>query len=69
MARTDAETLQARLDRAINALESRSREVLDTLKEEGKRAEATAQEHVWISLLTALGIGLLFGLVLGLTRR
>ena len=69
MARTDAETLEARLNRALNALEARSKEVMNSLKEEGRKAESTAQEHVWISLLTALGIGLLFGLVLGLTRR
>lgn len=69
MAKTEHETLSTRLDHAVSALEQRTLELMNDLKEEGRKAEQTAQEHIWVTVLSALGIGLILGLVLGLVRR
>lgn len=69
MAKADEQTFSARLDQAVSALEQRTLELMNNLKEEGRKAEETAQEHIWVTILSALGLGLVLGLLLGLVRR
>lgn len=69
MAKTDAENLNARINQAVSTLEQRTLELMNTVKEEGKKAELAAQEHIWVTVLSALGLGLILGLLLGFARR
>ncbi len=68
-AKTEDRDVQARVQEAVSSLEQKTLEVMGTLKEEGRKAERTAQEHVWITAGIALLLGLVLGLVLGLTGR
>lgn len=65
----DAEGINARINDAVTRLEERSQDLMKTLRNETAKAEATAQEHLWVSLLSALGLGLIVGLLVGFTRR
>jgi len=69
MAKAEQDTFNARINHAVSSLEQRTLELMNDLKEEGRKAEETAQEHIWITILSALGLGLGLGLLLGLVRR
>lgn len=53
---------------AVQQIESRSRHVVEDVKKAGADVEDTLKQNVWRSLFGALGIGVLIGLVIGLTR-
>lgn len=53
---------------AVHELEAHSRHVVADVKKAGADVEDTLKSNIWRSLFGALGIGVLIGLVLGLTR-
>lgn len=53
---------------ALAELESRSKHVVADVKKAGADVEDTLKGNIWRSLFGALGIGVLIGLVIGLTR-
>lgn len=60
--------LEHRLNRIIENLEERSKDLMGRVKNDVlPQAEATVREHLWVSILSALGLGLILGLVLGLS--
>ncbi len=69
MSKVETDNLNSKIHHAVSTLEQRTLELMKTLKTEGRKAEATAQEHVWVTALSALGIGLVIGLLFGFFRR
>ena len=64
------ENIERRLNNIIENLEAKSRELGRKVKDDVlPQAEATVRENLWVSILTALGLGLILGLVLGLSGR
>ncbi len=77
-----ASGLEGRLLRLLHTLEGKVEPVQETMKEASKvarevgeqgreiagQAEAKVKENIWTSLMSALGLGVLIGLVVGLSR-
>lgn len=60
--------IEKRLNVLIQNLEEKSKQIVGTVRNDVlPQAEATVRENVWVSILTALGFGLILGLVVGLT--
>jgi len=58
--------IEKRLNVIIENLEEKSKELMGRVREDVlPQAEATVRENLWASLLSALGIGLILGLVIG----
>jgi len=63
-----AHDVEKRLNRIIENLEAKSRELMGKVKEDViPQAEAKVRDNLWTSLFTALGVGLVVGLLIGLT--
>ena len=58
-----------RLEQLVAKLEARTRDVADRVRAQLPAAEAKLKENLWISLLVALGLGVIVGLVLRLGGR
>jgi ElaB/YqjD/DUF883 family membrane-anchored ribosome-binding protein len=59
-----------RLEAIVDKLEKRTREIADKVKRDyAPKAEAKIKENLWTSLLIALGLGMLIGLLLRLGGR
>ena len=58
-----------RLQHALDVLEERSQELATRFQEEiVPKAEKQMRENLWTSLLSALGLGVVIGLLLGVSR-
>lgn len=53
---------------ALETLEARGKHVVSDVKKAGEDVEDALKNNIWRSLFAALGVGVLVGLVLGLTR-
>jgi ElaB/YqjD/DUF883 family membrane-anchored ribosome-binding protein len=59
-----------RLEQIVDRLEKKTREIADKVKRDyAPKAEAKIKENLWVSLLVALGLGMLIGLILRLGGR
>lgn len=59
-----------RLEQIVDRLERRTRDIADKFKRDyAPKAEAKIKENLWVSLLVALGLGMLIGLLLRLGGR
>lgn len=60
---------EGRLRRAMHVLEERSQELATRFQEEiVPKAEQQMREYLWTSVFSALGVGVVIGLLFGLTR-
>jgi len=60
--------IEKRLNKVIHNLEEKTKHLVGQVRDEMlPQAEATVKENIWITILSALGIGLILGLILGLT--
>lgn len=54
--------------KTVQQLGERGQVIVDNAQQVAGRAEEKVKEHPWTALLAALGVGLLLGLLVGLTR-
>ncbi len=54
--------------KVLDEAREQGRVVVDKVKERVPEAEETLKDNIWTALLSALGLGLLFGLIVGLSR-
>jgi len=58
----------ARTQEALRELTEQGQHVIEEIQQAVPQAEETVKENLWTALLAALGIGLLMGLIVGLSR-
>ncbi len=63
-----SQNIEKRLNAIIENLDEKSKELMGTVRNDVlPQAEATVRDHLWASILTAMGLGLILGLVVGLS--
>ena len=66
-ARDQVDAINERLQDVVSKLEQRTRSLVADAKVEGRKAEALAQENLWVTLAITIVVGL--GFLLSLVRR
>ena len=62
--------IEKRLNVIIENLEAKSKQLMGNIRNDVlPQAEATVRENLWASILVAMGLGLVLGLVVGLSGR